>query len=53
MFDSVRCMASAAWSARSAWSSNAAGAPNAAMTASPTNFSTVPPARSISSAMAS
>ena len=39
------CMASAAWSARSAWSSRAAGAPKAAMTASPANFSTVPPYR--------
>ena len=31
----------------------AAGAPKAAMTASPTNFSTVPPARSISADMKS
>jgi hypothetical protein len=31
----------------------ALGAPNAAITASPANFSTVPPARSISSAIAS
>src|SRR5262249_25596770 len=41
---------SAACSARSAWSSSAAGAPNAAIAASPTNFSTVPPAASISAA---
>ncbi len=45
-------IASAAWSARSAWSSSAAGAPNAAITASPANFSTVPPTRSTSSAIA-
>ena len=47
-----RCMASPVWSARSAWSSSAAGAPNTAMTASPANFSTVPPVSSISSRMA-
>ena len=47
------CIASAACSARSAWSSSAAGAPNTAITASPANFSTVPPVRSISSDIAS
>ena len=49
----LRCIDSAAWRARSAWSSYAAGAPNAAITASPANFSTVPPASVISAAMAS
>ena len=48
-----RCIAIAACSARSAWSSSAPGAPNAAITASPANFSTVPPAASISAAIAS
>ena len=43
-----RRIPSAACSARSASSSCAAGAPKAAITASPTNFSTVPPACSIS-----
>ena len=49
---SRRCIASAAWRARSAWSSSATGAPKAAITASPANFSTVPPACSTSSAIA-
>ena len=48
-----RCMARPACNARSAWSSSAAGAPKTAMTASPANFSTVPPVRSISAAIAS
>ncbi len=50
---SRRCIARAACSARSAWSSCASGTPKTAMTASPANFSTVPPARPISSAIAS
>ena len=50
---SRRCIASAACSARSAWSSCASGTPKTAITASPANFSTVPPARPISSAIAS
>ena len=47
---SRRCIANAVCKARSAWSSSASGAPNAAITASPANFSTVPPAPSISRA---
>jgi hypothetical protein len=43
-----RWIASAARTARSASSSCATGAPNTAITASPMNFSTVPPYRSIS-----
>ena len=48
-----RCIASAHRMARTGSSSCATGAPNAATTASPMNFSTVPPNRSISSAIAS
>ena len=47
------CIASAACRALSAWSSSAAGAPKTAITASPANFSTVPPVSSISSRIAS
>jgi len=50
---SRRCIANAVCKARSAWSSRASGAPNAAITASPANFSTVPPAPSISALIAS
>ena len=50
---SRRCMASAHRIARSGSSSCTIGAPNAATTASPMNFSTVPPNRRTSSAMAS
>ena len=49
---SRRCMRIAARSARDGSSSCASGAPNTAMTASPANFSTVPPSASISSRMA-
>src|SRR3989475_279317 len=47
-----RCIASAARSARSGSSSCAAGIPKTAITASPMNFSTVPPYRVISSRIA-
>ncbi len=47
------CIASAACSERSTWSSKATGAPNTAITASPANFSTMPPLSSISSRIAS
>ena len=50
---SLRRIATPARSARSASSSCAVGVPNAAMTASPTNFSTVPPAASTSALIAS
>ena len=43
-----RFSASAECSARSEWSSSAVGTPKTASTASPANFSTVPPAMSIS-----
>ena len=48
-----RCIARAVLMARSGSSSCATGAPNTATTASPMNFSTVPPYRPISSAIAS
>jgi hypothetical protein len=47
------CIANAARTARSSSSSCATGTPNTAITASPMNFSTVPPNRSISSTIAS
>ena len=47
------CIQSATCAARSAWSSWAAGAPNTATTASPMNFSTVPPPSAISASIAS
>jgi hypothetical protein len=47
-----RRMRSAARSARAGSSSCAVGTPNAAITASPMNFSTVPPSASISSRIA-
>ena len=49
---SRRCIRSAARRALAASSSWAAGTPKAAMTASPMNFSTVPPSASISSRIA-
>ena len=52
VLEATRASAAPARSARAASSSCAAGTPNAAMTASPMNFSTVPPSASISSRIA-